>query len=119
MFALHSRLSAAVLAGAAIALVGCDGQPVRSRVEDNIGYIRVSSFSEQTFDGVKSAIDKLTEGRTSVTIAHRLSTAQSADEVLVFDQGHLVERGQHRDLVVCDGVYAALYADWAAGTKSV
>jgi putative ABC transport system ATP-binding protein len=68
---------------------------------------------------LRHAIDKLTEGRTSVTIAHRLSTAQSADEVLVFDQGHLVERGQHRDLVVCDGVYAALYADWAAGTKSV
>lgn len=68
---------------------------------------------------LRHAIDKLTEGRTSVTIAHRLSTAEGADEVLVFDQRRLVERGHHRDLVVCDGVYAALYADWATGTKSV
>jgi ATP-binding cassette subfamily B protein len=68
---------------------------------------------------LRHAIDKLTEGRTSVTIAHRLSTAEGADEVLVFDRGELVERGHHRELVVCDGVYAALYADWTAGTKSV
>ncbi|HJS71423.1 MAG TPA: ABC transporter ATP-binding protein [Acidimicrobiia bacterium] len=68
---------------------------------------------------LRHAIDKLTEGRTSVTIAHRLSTAEGADEVLVFDRGHLVERGHHRELVVCDGVYAGLYVDWAAGTKSV
>jgi ABC-type multidrug transport system fused ATPase/permease subunit len=68
---------------------------------------------------LRHAIDKLTQGRTSVTIAHRLSTAEGADEVLVFDRGELVEWGHHRDLVVCDGVYSALYADWAAGTKSV
>jgi putative ABC transport system ATP-binding protein len=68
---------------------------------------------------LRHAIDKLTEGRTSVTIAHRLSTAEGADEVLVFDQGRLVERGRHRDLLVTDGVYAALYADWATGTRSV
>lgn len=68
---------------------------------------------------LRHAIDKLTEGRTSVTIAHRLSTAEGADEVLVFDGGRLVERGRHRDLVVCDGVYAALYSDWVTGTKSV
>lgn len=68
---------------------------------------------------LRHAIDKLTEGRTSVTIAHRLSTAEGADEVLVFDGGRLVERGHHRDLVVCDGVYGALYADWVSGTKSV
>lgn len=68
---------------------------------------------------LRHAMDKLTEGRTSVTIAHRLSTAEGADEVLVFDDGELVERGRHRDLVVCDGVYASLYADWAAGTRSV
>jgi ATP-binding cassette, subfamily B, bacterial len=68
---------------------------------------------------LRRAIDKLTEGRTSVTIAHRLSTAEGADEVLVFDRGQLVERGPHRDLLEGDGVYAALYADWATGTKSV
>ena len=68
---------------------------------------------------LRHAIDKLTEGRTSVTVAHRLSTAEGADEVLVFDKGELVERGRHRDLVVCDGVYASLYTDWVSGTKSV
>jgi putative ABC transport system ATP-binding protein len=68
---------------------------------------------------LRHAIDKLTTGRTSVTIAHRLSTAEGADEVLVFDRGRLVERGHHRELVVCDGVYSSLYADWSAGTRSV
>lgn len=67
---------------------------------------------------LRHAIDKLTEGRTSVTVAHRLSTAESADEVLVFDRGRLVERGRHRDLLSRGGVYAALYSDWSAGTKS-
>jgi len=68
---------------------------------------------------LRHAIDKLTEGRTSVTIAHRLSTAEGADEVLVFDHGRLVERGKHTDLVNAGGVYSNLYADWASGTKSV
>ncbi|MGB7859747.1 MAG: ABC transporter ATP-binding protein [Acidimicrobiia bacterium] len=68
---------------------------------------------------LRHAIDKLTSGRTSVTIAHRLSTAEGADEVLVFDHGRLVQRGHHRELIGEPGVYADLYADWAAGTKSV
>lgn len=68
---------------------------------------------------LRRAIETLTEGRTSVTIAHRLSTAEGADEILVFDQGRLVERGRHRDLLASDGVYAGLHSDWAAGTKSV
>lgn len=68
---------------------------------------------------LRHAIDKLTEGRTSVTIAHRLSTAEGADEVLVFDEGRLVERGHHTDLVDGGGVYSSLYEDWTAGTKSV
>jgi putative ABC transport system ATP-binding protein len=68
---------------------------------------------------LRHAIGLLTEGRTSVTIAHRLSTAEAADEVLVFDNGRLVERGHHRDLLARDGVYTALYADWATGTKTV
>jgi putative ABC transport system ATP-binding protein len=68
---------------------------------------------------LRHAIDRLTEGRTSVTIAHRLSTAEGADEVLVFDDGRLVERGHHRLLVASGGVYSGLYADWATGTKSL
>ena len=68
---------------------------------------------------LRHAIDKLTEHRTSVTIAHRLSTAEGAHEVLVFDKGRLVERGSHAALLERGGVYASLYADWVAGTKSV
>ncbi|MDX1468488.1 MAG: ABC transporter ATP-binding protein [Acidimicrobiia bacterium] len=68
---------------------------------------------------LRHAIDKLTEGRTSVTIAHRLSTAEGADEILVFDKGMLVERGAHEGLIDRGGVYAGLHRDWVAGTKSV
>ncbi len=68
---------------------------------------------------LRHAMEHLTGGRTSVTVAHRLSTAETADEVLVFDAGRLVERGTHRQLMGRDGVYAALYADWTADTKSL
>ncbi|MQA06879.1 MAG: ATP-binding cassette domain-containing protein [Streptosporangiales bacterium] len=67
---------------------------------------------------IQRALDGLTYGRTAVAIAHRLSTAEAADEVLVFDRGVLVERGPHDDLLARGGTYAALYASWqhAAGT---
>lgn len=65
---------------------------------------------------LRRAIERLTAGRTSITVAHRLSTAEAADEVLVFDRGRLVERGPHTDLVARGGVYARLHADWARGT---
>ena len=68
---------------------------------------------------LRHAIARLTEGRTSVTIAHRLSTAEGADEVFVFDGGRLVERGRHRDLLERGGTYAGLHADWASGTSIV
>ena len=68
---------------------------------------------------LRQAIERLTEGRTSVTIAHRMATAEGSDEVLVFDAGKLIERGHHRELLRRGGVYAALYVDWAAGTKSL
>ncbi len=62
---------------------------------------------------IQRALDELTRGRTTVAIAHRLSTAQAADEVLVFDAGRLVERGPHHELVGLGGVYAKLHASWA------
>jgi putative ABC transport system ATP-binding protein len=68
---------------------------------------------------IRRAIDRLTAGRTSVTIAHRLATAEAAEEVLVFHQGELVERGSHARLVDAGGVYASLYGDWVAGTRAV
>ncbi len=68
---------------------------------------------------LRRAIERLTAGRTSVTIAHRLATAEAADEVLVFDAGRLVERGRHDELVAAGGVYALLYEDWTTGTSTM
>ena len=66
------------------------------------------------------ALERLMSGRTSVTIAHRLSTAENADEVLVFDRGRVVQRGAHGALVNQQtpegepGVYARLHTSWVA-----
>ena len=60
------------------------------------------------------ALERLMSGRTSVTIAHRLSTAEAADEVVVVDRGRVVQRGPHAALVAVDGVYAGLHASWMA-----
>jgi ABC-type multidrug transport system fused ATPase/permease subunit len=61
------------------------------------------------------ALERLMQGRTSVTIAHRLSTAEAADEVVVVVRGRIVQRGPHRELVQQEGsVYAGLHASWTA-----
>jgi putative ABC transport system ATP-binding protein len=52
-----------------------------------------------------------------VTIAHRLSTAEQADDVLVFDAGRLVERGRHAELLALDGIYARLHASWRGSVR--
>ena len=62
---------------------------------------------------LQRALEGLTRGRTALSIAHRLSTAEAADEVIVFDGGEVVERGPHADLVDRGGVYARLHASWA------
>jgi ABC-type multidrug transport system fused ATPase/permease subunit len=67
---------------------------------------------------IARALVGLTEGRTSVTIAHRMSTAEGADEVIVMDAGRIAQRGRHDDLVGGPGVYQRLYASWMAGVTS-
>ncbi|MFI6923832.1 ABC transporter ATP-binding protein [Nonomuraea spiralis] len=64
------------------------------------------------------ALEGVTRGRTAISIAHRLSTAENADEVLVFDAGRLVQRGPHADLVTQPGVYADLHASWVSAAHS-
>jgi ATP-binding cassette subfamily B protein len=67
---------------------------------------------------ISRALDGLTRGRTSIAIAHRLSTAEAADEVFVFDAGRIVERGPHRELVAAGGVYSKLHESWARQQRS-
>ncbi len=67
---------------------------------------------------IQRALDQVARGRTSVTIAHRLSTAEAADDVLVVDAGRVVERGTHAELVERAGVYAGLYGSWSAQHRS-
>ncbi len=61
---------------------------------------------------IAAALERLTAGRTSVTIAHRMSTAEKADEVLVVDRGRVVQRGSHARLLAEGGVYGRLHAAW-------
>jgi putative ABC transport system ATP-binding protein len=63
---------------------------------------------------IQRALDGLARGRTAISIAHRLSTAEAADEVIVFDKGRIVQRGPHAALVEEPGVYRDLYSSWAA-----
>ena len=76
-----------------------------------------SSVDPETEQALAEALDRLAEGRTVVTIAHRLSTAERADLVLVVDRGEIVERGGHAQLVAHGGVYARLYESWLGNTR--
>jgi ATP-binding cassette, subfamily B, bacterial len=67
-----------------------------------------SSLDVETERLVQDALDDLSQGRTSIVIAHRLSTVRDADLILVLDHGRIVERGTHADLVALGGRYAAL-----------
>ena len=68
-----------------------------------------SSVDVQTEGLIQKAINKLTEGRTSIVIAHRLATIQNADKILVLDQGEIVEYGTHLSLMEKKGHYSKLF----------
>ncbi len=68
-----------------------------------------SALDNESEKLVQQALEKLQQGRTTLAIAHRLSTVQSADQILVLDQGQIVERGTHDDLMEQGGLYAKMY----------
>jgi ATP-binding cassette, subfamily B, bacterial len=67
-----------------------------------------SSLDNETERHVQEALDRLAEGRTTIAIAHRLSTVQDADQIVVLDGGRIVERGTHDELLSLDGRYSEL-----------
>jgi ATP-binding cassette, subfamily B, bacterial len=77
-----------------------------------------SAVDPETDRALSQALARLAEGRTMVSVAHRLSTAEAADLVLVFDDGRVVERGRHAELVDAGGTYAGLYESWLGNTRS-
>ena len=75
-----------------------------------------SSVDALTEVRIARALERLAASRTTIAIAHRLSTAARADRVLVLDHGVLVEDGHHDDLIMRDGVYRGLYDAWVSAT---
>ena len=70
---------------------------------------------------IQEALEKLMEGRTSIVVAHRLTTIENADRIIVMEKGNIIEMGSHTELLEKSGKYASLYntyfkhqsLDWA------
>lgn len=76
-----------------------------------------SAVDPETERALSDALVRLAEGRTLVSVAHRLSIAEVADTVVVFEHGRVVETGHHKDLVEAGGIYAGLYESWIGNTR--
>ena len=78
-----------------------------------------SSLDLQSETAVEQALDALLESRTAILIAHRLSTAQRADRIVVIQDGRIVEQGTHGDLIADESHYAGMFETWASsGTQA-
>ena len=78
-----------------------------------------SAVDPETEVALVSALERLSQGRTTISVAHRLSTAEKADLILVFDQGKIVETGTHQELSTQNGIYADLHNTWMGNTQAV
>jgi ATP-binding cassette subfamily B protein len=68
-----------------------------------------SALDSKSERSIQAELDRIAVGRTTLVIAHRLSTVMHADEILVMDAGRIVERGSHVDLLARDGHYAQMW----------
>ncbi|MFK7940043.1 MAG: ABC transporter ATP-binding protein [Roseovarius sp.] len=68
-----------------------------------------SALDQATEERIKRALDRLTTGKTTIVVAHRLSSISDADRIFVLEGGHLVDQGKHDDLLENQGLYAQLY----------
>jgi ATP-binding cassette subfamily B protein len=68
-----------------------------------------SSVDNETEALIQRSLEKIAVGRTTIVIAHRLSTVRNADRIFVFEHGQLAEQGRHDELVASDGIYARLW----------
>ena len=78
-----------------------------------------SAIDPETEQMLEATLERLAQGRTTVSVAHRISTAERADLILVFDKGKIVEKGKHPNLVNLDGIYSKLYESWIGNTREV
>ena len=77
-----------------------------------------SAVDPETETALERALERLAVGRTTVSVAHRLSTAERSDLVLVFDDGRIAERGTHTELLESGGIYAGLHSSWLGNTRT-
>jgi ATP-binding cassette subfamily B protein len=68
-----------------------------------------SALDSHTEQEIQDALERVSRNRTSLVIAHRLSTIVGADEIIVIDQGRIVERGRHGQLLAANGLYASMW----------
>ncbi|PSJ50753.1 ABCB family ABC transporter ATP-binding protein/permease [Kumtagia ephedrae] len=77
-----------------------------------------SALDSHTEQEIQAALDMVSRGRTTIVIAHRLSTVISADEIIVLKDGRIAERGRHAELLAKDGLYASMWARQREATEA-